>query len=187
MTDVPATWQRIENWLAENAPELHAGLPLGATEEEIVALETQMEVRFPDDFRESLQLHNGETTGSRPIYLIGGESLCSLKNIFENWDCFTELLQNGDFDGNKATATGPVKPDWWNVRWIPITSNGGGDHICLDVDPASGGRPGQVIQMWHDWGQREVLAESFTAWLSDFADDLEEGCYHAPDGFIEEA
>ena len=42
-----------------------------------------------------------------------------------------------------STPEGPIKPDWWNRRWVPITFNQGNCHF-LDLDPAPGGTAGQV-------------------------------------------
>ena len=35
---------------------------------------------------------------------------------------------------------------WWNLKWVPFTYNGGGDHPCIDLDPAVTGTVGQVVQ-----------------------------------------
>jgi cell wall assembly regulator SMI1 len=58
-----------------------------------------------------------------------------------------------------------VRDDWWNPRWIPFTHDGGGNHLCLDLDPAEGGAVGQVISMWHDSGERAVQGHSFGEWF----------------------
>ncbi|MHC8969851.1 SMI1/KNR4 family protein [Priestia aryabhattai] len=41
----------------------------------------------------------------------------------------------------------------------------GGDDICIDLDPAEGGKNGQIITFWHDWAQREVIADSLEEWV----------------------
>ena len=58
---------------------------------------------------------------------------------------------------------------WWSPRWIPLTGNGAGDHLCVDLDPAPGGAPGQVITMWHMDDVREVKAAGWAAWLEGVA------------------
>jgi cell wall assembly regulator SMI1 len=37
-----------------------------------------------------------------------------------------------------STPEGPVKPDWWNPCWVPITENQGSCYF-IDLDPAPGG------------------------------------------------
>ena len=54
-----------------------------------------------------------------------------------------------------------------------MTYSGSGDHHCIDLSPGPKGNAGQIIEMWHDEGARPVVAESFRAWMTAFADDLE--------------
>ncbi|WP_353931825.1 SMI1/KNR4 family protein [Okeanomitos corallinicola TIOX110] len=61
--------------------------------------------------------------------------------------------------------------------WIPLTYDGGGNHCCLDLDPAEGGNLGQIITMWHDDGVRAIIAPIFRAWLQQYADNLGSGDY----------
>ncbi|WP_093230465.1 SMI1/KNR4 family protein [Thermoflavimicrobium dichotomicum] len=73
---------------------------------------------------------------------------------------------------------GPVKGDrWWRTKWIPITSDGGGNNHCIDLDPDEGGTPGQIITMWHDEGSRECIASSFREWFANIVTKLENGDY----------
>ena len=62
-----------------------------------------------------------------------------------------------------------------NILWIPITYDGSGNHYCVDMDPAPDGTSGQIITMWHDGGERELMADSFTDWLTRLADEYERG------------
>jgi hypothetical protein len=32
-----------------------------------------------------------------------------------------------------------IKPIWWNQLRLPLTDNGGGDPVTLDMDPAGAG------------------------------------------------
>jgi molybdopterin molybdotransferase len=59
-----------------------------------------------------------------------------------------------------------VRSDWWNPCWIPFTHDGGGNHLCLDLDPAAGGAGGQVITLWHDGGARALAGSSFGEWFT---------------------
>jgi len=47
----------------------------------------------------------------------------------------------------------------------------------LDLDPAPTGVVGQIITMWHDTPEREVVADSFAELLAQFAEDLENDLY----------
>ena len=169
-------WTRIEAWLAVNAPEVAAGLNPPASEEELAQTERFLAVEFPSDVRASFRRHNGQS-GSSPWLLDGWEWL-SLQRIRDEWKVWKELLDGGDFEGNESDGDGEiVRRDWWNAVWIPLTYSGSGDHHCLDLAPGPQGTAGQIIEMWHDSGERPMMAPSFRAWLTQFADRLEAGQY----------
>ena len=73
-------------------------------------------------------------------------------------------------------SDGPIQPHNWNLRWLPVTG-GSGNHYCVDLDPAPGGTIGQIIWFEHDAGPIRVVASGFTAWLEQYASDLEAGRY----------
>jgi cell wall assembly regulator SMI1 len=86
------------------------------------------------------------------------------------------LLREGRFEGFSGDSSQGVKPDWWNPKWIPVTDTRGNNY-CIDLDPALGGKAGQIIGVWYDSRERGVIADSFTEWLEDFANGLEAGEY----------
>jgi cell wall assembly regulator SMI1 len=165
-------WKRIETWLRHHAPPLSAALAPGASPDGIRRAEAALHVQLPDDVRSSYAIHNGSGfCGLFPFPLL------SLPRVVQEWTNWRGLLLQGVFGDAESTPQGPIKTDWWNMRWIPFTHDGGGNHQCLDLDPAPGGDMGQVINFDHEVGATEVLATSFRAYLAAFADDLEAGCY----------
>ncbi len=167
-------WNRIETWLEKNLPKMREGLMPGASQEQIQELEKLVDVTLPEDFRESLRIHDGQNGLASP--LLDEWQLFQIKYMMSDWQCMKELFDQGKLEGPVQTE-GTVKAQWWNPRWLEVATNGAGDLICLDFDPASGGEVGQVIIFWHVHGERKVLAPSFQAWLADFAADLEQGKY----------
>ena len=170
-----STWDRIKRWLSENAPTVHASLRPGASSEAIETAETAMGVRFPDAFRASFSIHDGQEEEAPG--LINGCELLSLERVVDEWAIWTELLRENEFEGCESESDGPVRNDWWNPMWIPFTYDGEGNHHCVDLDPAEGGEVGQVIVMMHDDPYRPVLAVNYADWLEAFAEDLESGVY----------
>lgn len=168
-----AIWTRIETWLAENAPEIMSSLNKGASEREIAEAEEVLGITFPEDVKDSYKRHNGQESGG-PALMPMGEFL-SLSRIQDEWKVWKGLLDDGDFDDFESEPEKGVKKNWWNAAWIPITYDGAGDHDCLDLDPDKGGHVGQMIEMWHDDGERPITAHSFTAWMEQFASGLEKG------------
>lgn len=167
------TWDRIEAWLKSNAPDLLRGLNPPAKVSAFAQLQELLGLQLPDDVRESYLIHDGqpETTGG----LINATILLSLEEIGRQWSIWKELLDDGTFSDAHSQSPDGVKSDWWSPGWIPITHDGGGNHHCLDLDPAPGGQVGQIISFWHDDAERTILAPSFSAWLAAYADALERG------------
>lgn len=119
-TPVAQAWARIEYWLAQNAPAVLDGLRPGASDTEIDATERTLNVRFPDDLRASLHLHDGQDSEA-PTLLPDGQ-LLSLADMRDQWSFQQELLDEQDsiMDSESEPDQG-VRADWWNPGWIPLT------------------------------------------------------------------
>jgi cell wall assembly regulator SMI1 len=168
-------WSRIEKWLAANAPEILADLEPGTAAAEISEAEKYLKVTFPEDLKDSLKIHNGQKGES--AWLVDGWQLLPLERMMEEWDAWSDLVESGKFEGIKSYSQGQIKHDWWNPKWIPLTYSGEGDYYCLDLDPNTGGQAGQIIIVWNDMGNRDLVADGFRDWLEKFAADLENEMY----------
>jgi len=168
-----ALWQRAEAVLKSKYPARHKALRKGASNSQLAALEQLIGAELPEDFKSSLRLHNGQEENGEGV--LRDWELLSTDRIADEWKIWKELYDGGDFADAEGSPGPGVKPHWWHPLWLPLTSNGGGDHQCLDLDPASEGKRGQVIQMWHDDAPREVQGASFEAWFEGFVNDLEAG------------
>jgi cell wall assembly regulator SMI1 len=62
----------------------------------------------------------------------------------------------------------------WSLLWIPIL-DAEGEKIQIDLDPAPGGKVGQVIDT-SECGYR-VLARNFREFMAQYANDLVGGKY----------
>jgi cell wall assembly regulator SMI1 len=175
-------WQRIENWLQQNSPEIMADLLPGASDDQISQLEQTTQSQLTEDVEVSYRIHNGTRGGGPP--LMGNWRLLKLEQIAREWTLQEQLSADGVFEDDECEHKDPIQPVWWNAQWIPIGSNSSGDFICLDLNPAPGGNVGQVISYWHTDPDRKVLANSFRDWLTKFADDLESGQYRVEEGWL---
>ncbi|MCS0584224.1 SMI1/KNR4 family protein [Massilia pinisoli] len=159
-------WTRFEIWLSEHWPDGLASLNPPATDEQIAGLQKALGVTLPDDYVACLKIHNGQASNSGGMF--DGYEFLSTDEILAQWTVWKELLDGGDFAGYKSDPANGIRGDWWNAGWIPFTHNGCGDHFCLDLAPDTAGSQGQVITMWHDWGERERLSPSFGAWFTSY-------------------
>lgn len=168
---VEASWKRIDAWLAQHAPPLMAKMGKGATPEAIARAEATLGLELPDDVRASYAVHDG--SGDQTLFP-SGEYL-SLDGMLGQYKVWKELVEDGTLVSGAASPEGPIRNDDYNLKWIPLTHDGGGDHTLIDLDPAEGGKVGQLINLSHETGPEEVAAPNLAEYLSDLADALESG------------
>ena len=68
---------------------------------------------------------------------------------------------------------GPVRPTVGSAGAVLVGDMNGDVHWFLDLDPAPGGRPGQVVRVDVECSSWVVLAASWTDLLVRYAEDLE--------------
>ncbi len=158
-------WHIIEAELRRVAGDQADGLPRGATFELVQRVEAELGASLPDSMLAVYLVRNG--IGTAPPGARGQVSeLLSLDAALERWRELTALLDQGLFAQFTVELTqGAVRADWWNRRWLPISDDGVGNHFCVDLDPAQGGVPGQVILFRRHDDIRSVVAPSLPAYL----------------------
>jgi len=179
---VTASWGRIDRWLAENARPLLDKMGKPATAAAISAAEAALGVDLPDDVRASYAVHDG----SDAVGLFPSGDYLSLDGMLHQYQVWKRLVGEGAFAGRVSEPRGPIRPVHYDLRWVPLTHNGGGDHTLIDLAPADGGKVGQLIDFSHETGPEGVAADSLAEYLSRLADALEAGageCVH--DEFID--
>lgn len=175
MSGVQQAWETIVAWYKRHdIPSEDFCLAEGATEEQLAAAEEQLGLALPADVRASYLLHDGSVGKAVSPR---GYHLMSLDEMIEFTQLWRGPLADGLFDDTSTSPEGPIQPVMWNAKWITLTSNGAGDHQCLDLDPAPGGQVGQIIDFSHVFGPTRVLAGSLEEWLTRFAAALESGVF----------
>ncbi|WP_342435485.1 SMI1/KNR4 family protein [Paenibacillus sp. FSL L8-0436] len=158
MTEKAETlWQRIIAKGSRNTPGYEANLNLqpGASVEELDGLASTLEVVLPQELRDFYSIYNGQDWEAGSECFVRNLTLSPLEQIIEHWEFLNEEF---DPDDMEPEIVPQIKPFLWNPRWIPIASNGGGDHFCVDTDPSEEGTFGQLLYFYHDWGNRSVEA-----------------------------
>ena len=164
------SWACLDAWLRSMPDAIPGGFNAPASDDEIQVLEGALGTKLPADFIASLKTHSGQVDQDGVCF--EGETLLDIKGILSEWTCWRNLVADGSLDGMMSDPDAGVKDDWYNVRWIPITRNGMGDCVCIDLDPAPGGSIGQVIRVLHDDDRRERVAASFEEWLCRMVIDI---------------
>jgi molybdopterin molybdotransferase len=160
---VSESWSCFDAWLLSTPDAVPGGLNAPATEDELLILEGALGVKLPDDFRASLQTHDGQADQRGRCFF--EETPLDIKGILREWTTWRDLVVEGAFEGVASDPDTGVKDNWYNLKWIPFTKDGIGDCLCLDLDPAPGGTYGQVIRVLHDDDRRERVAASYEQWL----------------------
>ena len=152
---VDAAWERIERWFTEHHPRGLEALAPGATEEALRAAEETIGRPIPAPLRRSLARHDGQ--GDGVIAITEGQELLGAAWIAREW----ELLRDVD-------AKDDEEPWWWRPSWVPFTSDGSGNGLCVDADT------GEVLFRDHVEGGA-VETRRFEGWLTRWAEELEAG------------
>jgi cell wall assembly regulator SMI1 len=160
------------------APVLLAGLPSGATEDEIALAETAIGCPLPAVVAGVYRVHNG--LGVPAIFDGVGQDapLLSLQDAVAEHRFKCDMLADASF--LEIEPSPGVRAAFWRHAWLPIETFGNGDMLFLDFDPAPGGRHGQVVEWRHEECSFPVRHDSLISyldsldpdWLSDLSDRL---------------
>lgn len=55
----------------------------------------------------------------------------------------------------------PLEPEYWQRTWLPLAISGGGDSISLMLEEG-----GRIVEMLHDSGDRDAVADDLAALLA---------------------
>lgn len=175
--DIAPVLARLDRWYAANLPADRYVRNPPANDAALDALERVVGVAMPSSWRQLYRWHDGENDDRHGhVY---GLPLLPLAEVEAQWRSWAKILAyfKGDpyvVPGGSWPA-GAVDPAYINPRWIPLTHDGSGNHIGIDLDPWPGGRIGQIILYGRDEEVKAVLAESLGRFLSWIADLLESG------------
>ena len=176
-TKINGLWQRLENWLCEYAP-VFCRWPLapGASKRDLQAFERAIGAKLPADVRESYLRHNG-SAGVSLLAIVGEGKWVTLNEAIHHWKLFQDIKPELEAAGSLETPKGPMKKVHISAGWIPISDDSGGDHLCVDLDPAEDGKVGQLFSYWHEYGAWRIVAPSFTVFLERLVKHLVRGRY----------
>lgn len=179
---ISVVWHAIEKWYQEHAPRLKSGLAAGVSERTLQEFKTRTHLALPEDYQESLKLHNGDVPVHDYTYL-------PLESVLVVWNAMTQSSKDVKSQkGNISEADRDVIRDVrWHPYWIPFLQDGGGNCICIDMAPGTRGTVGQIINWEQETGPESTPYKSFREWLTTYKDELYQGKYEVDDeGFLEE-
>lgn len=184
MASVTASWRAIEGVLCENAHSVFKGLRGPASEGRLKRLEVAVGRKLPRDLVQSLKIHDGlKNSFLGPVRLFNYWALLPVEAMLEVSQTMTSLQAECGLGGCQFKVKAPIKNDaHWRTGWVPIL-DADGDKLVVDLDPAPGGKVGQVFE-WSNTGSfpMRLMAPSFEAWLADLAQRLSRRGFRLDEG-----
>jgi cell wall assembly regulator SMI1 len=156
--------QRADAWLKANRPDYYAILRPGADDAALDAYQARFGLVLPMEFRQLYRWRDGQDTNVLGEALVYNHTFIPLCDSASSKELLDDMI-GADFDD----------PAWWRRGWVPFTTSFGGDHYCLDLQAEGGGKPGRIIDFWHDEPTRNVLAPSLTEWFRELVVAMEGG------------
>jgi cell wall assembly regulator SMI1 len=153
---LPALLARLDGWLARHRPRYYEGLEPGATPAEIEGLAQALGRPVPDELRQWLGWHNGQSEEVIGAFY-EAFNLMSAAQVAAAWQ-------------ERGTTAEPG----WDKGWIPLLDDYQGDLIVLDPS-----QPGCAVrEVWRGLSDHPVVASTLVAWVEAFLADVEAGRYH---------
>jgi cell wall assembly regulator SMI1 len=165
-----AQWKRVSDWLAKTHPAALKTFRKPATAAAIAKAEKALGRLLPDDYKVFLAIHDGQEPDGP---MVEWATLLPVDQIAVTYKRLVKLDpgEDDEFEADKK-----VKPVFYSKGWIPIgCSPRGRDFLCLDFDPAKGGKAGQVILFVIDFNERFQVAPSFAELWGVFLKDAKAG------------
>jgi cell wall assembly regulator SMI1 len=164
MSKIKDLWKILEDLLKKECPEELTDLNPPVTTSEISEVEKYIGVHLPDQYKELLKIHNGQKYNM--VFL--GYDFITVQEIPGQWSSYQDV-EDTESPNNKQDSR--IKKIWFNKKWIPFLTTGTGDCLCFDMDPASGGKVGQIILMYHDYENRSYIADDLEAFMAKNIED----------------
>ncbi|ODV97530.1 hypothetical protein PACTADRAFT_47435 [Pachysolen tannophilus NRRL Y-2460] len=93
LPSIESIWERLDNFLEREYPELADNLGDSVTAADLNELENDLGVSLPLDVRESYQIHDGQFRGGKPSGCIMGLTLLDLEGISEEANIWKKVSQ----------------------------------------------------------------------------------------------
>lgn len=158
-------WKAYSTELQKHHPgDFHLNPP--ATAEQIANFEKLAGNKLPADLKEFYLIANGQKYESEYSIIRPGFNLMPLEECTKAIEGLKhrsgQKMSSGlsEMIGVKFNQHG-VKDEYdWLDKWVPIATDHFGNYLCIDYDPARGGKSGQLISVYFDDIVRDTFAYS---------------------------
>ena len=182
-------WDAYEKAYKTQLAKADFNLYPAAKQADFTTLEKTLGLKLPAEFKELYMIGNGQDAQSSFGVFPDGFQLLTAQQIGTTYTELKAQVGKHDF-GGMATALGVpfnqngVKDEFrWHAKWIPFASDGHQNYLCLDLDPAKGGKVGQVISVYFD-DIAVRRADSLSSLFKALAGSISQGDIIAEDGVL---
>ncbi len=138
-------WEQLLELSQKHNPVLYKRISESgsASMEDLQAVEKNFDVELPIEFKESWMLYTtpnyDEYEGLSPSSSIrrGNEMIALMED-----KSFAKKIKNNKYNHDIER----IQPVHFDPKWIPFAQDGGGNMLCIDMNPGPNGNSGQVIQ-----------------------------------------
>lgn len=134
--------------------------------EELLEFEEKIKIKLPREFIELYLIINGDSKEFSGLIL--GLDFLSIDKVYETWENWVECAVDetfNEFVGLGSVIKSTIKINYANVLWIPIVSDGSGNHFGFDLDPDISGIKGQIINFGRDEELKLVYANDIILFI----------------------
>lgn len=166
-------WRAVEAWDARHPLAQESLLEEPANDAQFVLMKSMLPVAIPANLLALLRQHNGAGKG---WYCFSDGNFLSASEISS---LYTEAIRlDKEIFANQPVdhieAVGPVQVDFsWRAGWVPFLKRNK-EPVCIDLEPATGGNIGQIIEVDREGGKCSVLAPSLEDYLKSIVVELEQ-------------
>ncbi len=177
-------WREYAAMIQAKVPKANFGLNPGASADQISRFEAAVGHPLTAEFRDLYQLANGQREDGMSLFRPEEFRLLSLEESYQLCAAYRGMAgKDPDVFLESDFNQGEVKDiNRWNTAWIPVAREGG-RYLCLDFDPTSKGRPGQLIWVDPGYAGAEFYAVSALAAMEKVTSAVKSGAMKfGPDG-----
>lgn len=170
-TAVHSIWEDIIEWYTENgfkpATDLKNALNPEAEPAVFDFLDADLREKLPPSLLASYGMLDKEIN-------VNYFELFCVERMATVYADMNDLLNSGDFDDihDQTLDDDKITKKWWDRARIPFAMDSGGDFLCIDLNPGTGGTAGQIINHLGDQGPVSTPYHSFFHWLHSYRNDL---------------
>lgn len=139
----------------------------GANEKEILDLENSISLALPVSYIDLLKTYNGE----KRLGIMAGFGFLSIEDVKIQWDFFR--ISSGQGEPESIYQKNKIKNILYSAKRVPFAHDGSGNFLCIDYDPASQGKSGQILYLpAGDPEPISVIADDFDTFLTFLIDAI---------------